>query len=194
MQHLLRSVRSSTALVLLALLLLCACQSTPTVSSEAKPGQDFAAYHRFALLPLPEVKNSSDPGLMLRVGEPARKTVIETLTAKGFTEVERTQADFTVNVRGQAIPRVEVTDWGYSHGGYARGYMYPTARDVDVYNYEERTLAVEIYDERSKEQVWVGWIKTDGYSRVEANKVCEGLRSILAEFPPVAPAAPAPAR
>jgi len=184
--HLIRRfVRSSTALALFAGLLLTACQSTPKVSSEARPGQDFAVYHRFALLPLPDVKNPSDPGLMLRVSEPARKTVIETLTAKGFAEVARAQADFTVNVRGQAIPRVEVTDWGYTHGGYAHGY-YPAYRDVDVYSYEERTLAVEIYDERTKEQVWVGWIKTDGYTRVEADRVCEGLRRILAEFPPTA--------
>jgi hypothetical protein len=168
--------------VALAGLLLAACSSTPTVSSDVKPGQDFAVYKSFALLPLPEVKTESDPGLMLRVSEPARKTVIDTLVAKGFHEVEREQADFTVNVRGQAIPKVEVADWGYTHGAYARGYG--AYRGTDVYSYEERTLAVEVYDQKSKEQVWVGWIKTDGYGRVEAERVCEGLRLILAEFPP----------
>jgi hypothetical protein len=188
--RILRSLlRAKVETALFAGLLLASCSSTPTVSSEAKPGQDFAVYRRFALLPMAEVKNVSDPGLMLRVSEPARKTVVDALVAKGFQEVERAKADFTVNVRGEAIPRTDVTDWGYSHGGYGRASLYPAYHDVDVYNYKERTLAVEIYDERSKEQVWVGWLKTETSKRVEAERVCEGLRLILEKFPP-APAAP----
>jgi hypothetical protein len=181
--QLLRTLVRAAALTLL----FAGCQSTPSVFSDAKPGQDFAAYRRFALLPLSAVENPSDPGLMLRISEPARKTVVEALVAKGFAEVERAQADFTVSVRGHAIPRTEVTELGYSHGAFGRGYMYPASHDVDVYNYEERTLAVEVYDEKSKEQVWVGWFTIEGTGRIEAQRVCEGLRLILAQFPPTAP-------
>ena len=39
-------------------------------------------------------------------------------------QVERTAADFTVNVRGESIPKVEVSDWGYSHGTRA-GLRWP---------------------------------------------------------------------
>ena len=176
-------LRAGLAPAVFAGLLLASCSSTPTVHADFKPGQDFAVYKNFALLPLPEVKDLSDPGLMLRVSEPARKTVIETLSAKGFHEVERTAADFTVNVRGESIPKVEVSDWGYSHGTRAG---YGAYRAVDVYSYDQRTLAVEVYDQHSKEQVWVGWIKTDAYGRVEVDRVCEGLRMILAKFPPTA--------
>ncbi len=176
-------IRSLLRLSFALPLLLAGCSSVPTVSSDAKPGQDFSSYKRFALLPLPEVKVESDPGVMLRVGEPARKTVVEVLTAKGFVQSELAQADFSVNLTGQSIPRTELSTLGY--GG---GFRYPAYSQTDVYHYDERTLTVEIYDQRSKEQVWVGWIKKDSYDPVEAQKVCEGLRLILAKFPPTAPA------
>ena len=168
-------------------LLLTACSTTPKVQTEAKAGTDFSRFKTFALLPLPTAVPASDPGLMLRVAEPARQAVVETLTAKGFTEAERAQADLAVNLRGSSIPRTEVTDWGYTRNTYHWRYGGAPVHvgRVEVRDYDERTLAVEIYDNRAKELIWVGATSREATGKVKAEKVQEGIRVILARFPPV---------
>ena len=177
----------SLAAVSLAVL-LAACSTTPKVQTQAKPGTDFTRYHTFALMPLPTAVPVSDPGLMLRIAEPARQAVVQALAAKGLTEADRAQADIAVNLKGQSFPKVEVTDWGYRAVpvyGY-RGRYYGSAgyRDVDVRSYEERTLSIEIFDNRTKELAWVGWSKSEASGGIKVEKLQEAIRLILAEFPP----------
>jgi hypothetical protein len=169
-------------------LLLTSCATTPKVQTQAKPGGDYSQFHTFALLPLQASGPAADPGLVLRVAEPVRQTVTETLTAKGFTLADRAQADFAVNIRGQSMPKVEVSDWGYQgvpaygYWGRYRAYVY---RPPEVRTVEERTLSVEIFDNRTKELAWVGWTKSESYGgQVKFEKLQEAIRAILAEFPP----------
>ena len=97
---------------LAAVILIAGC-ATP-VHTESKPGVSFAAYRTFALMPLPQTSPANDPGLMLRLAQPAQEATTAALTAKGFQPAERAAADFVVNLRGSSIPKVEVTDWGYT--------------------------------------------------------------------------------
>jgi hypothetical protein len=174
-------------------LFLPACSTTPKVQTQAKPGGDYSSFRTFSLMPLPASGPASDPGLMLRVAEPARQAVIEALTAKGFTPGDRANADFAVNLRGQSIPRVEVTDWGYhAVPTYGRWGAYRAVgyRDVDVRTVEERTLSIEIFDNKTKELAWVGWTKSETTGPVKTEKLQAAIRAILAKFPPGSPAAP----
>jgi hypothetical protein len=166
-----------------------ACSTTPKVNTQPKPGADFTKYHTFALMPLPTTGPASDPGLMLRVAEPAHKAAVEALTAKGLTEANPDQADIAVNLRGQFLPKVQVTNYGYvagpayargRFGGYAGGSYY---QGQNVSNYEERTLTIEVFDNHTKELTWVGWSKRNATTQVDVEKLQEGIRSILAEFP-----------
>lgn len=181
--------RTGVAVVsLLIAALLSACSSPPKVHTQPWPGAEYSRYRTFALLPLPTTGPSSDPGLMLRIAEPARQSVTDSLVAKGFTPADHAQADIAVNLRGSWLPKVEVTDWGYRpvpvygrRGAYRGSVGY---RDVKIEASEQRTLTVEIFDNRSKELVWVGWSKKEATGRVKVEKVQEGIRSILAQFPP----------
>ena len=175
------------SLFLAPALLLPGCSTTPKVQTQAKTGADYTNYHTFALMPLTVPGPASDPGLMLRLAQPARQVVVETLTAKGFTETNHTQADLAVNLRGESLPRMAVTDWGYQplpiYG--PRGYYGMNAyRDVDVRPYEERTLSLELFDNRTKELVWVGWSKSEARGEIPVEKMQETIRRILLEFPP----------
>jgi hypothetical protein len=171
-------------------ILLPACSTTPKVQTQAKAGADYTRYRTFALMPLPATGPVSDPGLMLRLAEPARQAVVEALTAKGLAEADRAQADIAVNLRGQSLPKVEVTDWGYhavpTYGLWGRRYGYAGYRDVDARNYQERTLSIEIFDNRTKELAWVGWSKSEATGEIKVGKLQEAIRRILAEFPPAA--------
>jgi len=166
--------------------LLPACSTAPKVHVQPKAGADYTLYHTFALLPLPASAPANDPGLILRIAEPARQEAREALLAKGFTEVERTQADITVNLRGYSLPKVEVTDWGYSRTAYTRyGRPLPVhVGQLDVRTTEERTLTLEVFDNRSRELVWVGWSRRTASGPVKVETLQEAIRAILAQFPP----------
>lgn len=172
--------------LLVVIILLPACSTTPKVHSQPKPGADYTRYHTFAMMPWPRTGPATDPGLMLRIAEPARLTAIEALTAKGLTEANPGQADIAVNLRGSSLPKVEVTDWGYNRTVYTRRYGHVPVHvgQVDVRTTEERTLTVEVFDNRSKDLVWVGWSKREATGPVRVEKVQEAIRAILAQFPP----------
>ncbi len=170
-------------------LLLPACSTTPKIQTQGRAGADYTRYRTFALMPLSTAAPANDPGLMLRLAEPARQAVIEALSAKGFQATELGQADFAVNLRGASLPRVEVQDWGYTRTIYTRRYGSIPVRvgEVDVRTYEEKTLTCEIFDNQSHDLVWVGWMTkrtTGGPVKPEALK--QAIQAILAEFPPPA--------
>ena len=169
----------------LAGVLLAAGCATP-VHSNYKTGINFAQYQTFALLPLPQTASASDPGLMLRLSQTARDEVTRALTAKGLTEAPADTADLAVNLRGQSLPRVEVRDYGYTYPMVTRYGTVPVVYNpsTSVSTYDEKTLIIELLDRRSKELVWVGWMKKDFYGPVKAEDVQEAIRNILAKYPP----------
>ena len=178
---------------------LTGCSTTPKVYSDYNTAVNFKAYKTFAVLAPRASGGGMDPGAAVRLAQPVQQTVREALTAKGMTEVAREQADFAVTVRGEAIPKIEVTDMGYTaypypygasragwahygaYGGYGGYGGYNSG--VSVQNTTERKLIIEIFDNASRQEAWVGWMERTGGS-VETEKVLEGVRLILGGFPP----------
>ena len=60
---------------------------------------------------------------------------------------------------------------------------------TSVDTYEERTLSIEIYENKSKDQVWVGWATGRSSGPVKVETLTNTIHRILLEFPPN-PAAP----
>ncbi|TAL05354.1 MAG: DUF4136 domain-containing protein [Verrucomicrobia bacterium] len=178
-------VRDSVKLLVLVALAFVAGCKTP-IHTDYKADANFAAYHTFALMPLPATGPADDPGLILRVGKPAQEAMTTALTAKGFQSVAREHADFVVNLVGSSVPKVEVTDWGYNRTTWTRRYGYVPVHvgEVDVRNYEEKTLAIEIFDGKSHELVWVGRRTEKSGGKATAEGVKEAITEVLAKFPP----------
>ena len=122
----------------------------------------------------------------MRLAGPAEDAVRQTLTAKGLTETTREQADCAVLVKGEAVPKVEVANMGYTPGIYGRsGVYYPHGPPVtELRTTKQRRLLVEVYDNQTRRLAWVGWMERTGTSKVEPEKVQEGVRRILEGFPP----------
>src|ERR1043166_8459474 len=59
--------------------------ATP-VQIDYKAGASFSQYRTLSLLPLPQKAPAEDPGLILRIAQPAREAVVSALTAKGLIE------------------------------------------------------------------------------------------------------------
>lgn len=172
-------------------ILLTAGCSTP-IKTDYKAGTDFARYRTFALLPLPQRGSAEDPGLVLRLAEPAREAVKSALGAKGLTEAPADQADLAVNLRGQSLPRVEVSNYGYTYPAITRYGMVPVVVNpqTSVSTYNERTLIIELLDSRAKEMVWVGWVKKSSSKPVSADDLQQAIREVLDKYPPTEPASP----
>ena len=164
--------------------LVAGCASP--VQTDYKTGIDFSKYHTFALLPLPQQSSAEDPGRALRLAQPAREAVETEMTAKGLKETLANDADLTINLRGQSLPRVEVQNYGYTYPAVTR---YGTVTVIQnpyttVSTYHERTLIVEMFDRASKEMVWVGWMKKNSSGPVTAEVLQDAIRKVLAKFPP----------
>lgn len=170
------------------ILLLAGC-STP-VKTDYKTGTDFSRYKTFALMPLPQQASAEDPGLVLRLAQPATDAVVSQLTAKGMTEAATNQADLVVNLRGRSLPRIEVRDYGYTYPAMTRYGTYTVVRNpyTTISTTQERTLIIEMLDHHSKELVWVGWTKKESSKQVTAADLQKAIQEILAEFPPPPPA------
>ena len=197
-----RRLLSACAVALVAA--LTGCSTTPKVYSDYNTAVNFKAYKTFAVLAPRASGSGIDPGAAMRLTQPVQQTVREALTAKGMTEAPREQADFAVTVRGESIPKIEVTDMGYTaypypygasragwahhgaYGGYGGYGGYSSG--VSVQNTTERKLIVEIFDNASRQEAWVGWMERTGGS-VDTEKVLAGIRLILGGFPP-APGTP----
>jgi hypothetical protein len=176
------------AVAIILMIGLTGC-STVKVRTEHDSAINFSTYKTFAVLPISTAGSGVVPGTALRLAQPVEQPVRDALTAKGMTEAARDQADFAVLVRGESLPRVEVTDWGYtsypSYGVRRRGWVYYGGHhDVDVRATEERRLIVEIYDNASHKQAWVGWIERSASGPVDPEMVQNGIRKILEGFPP----------
>ena len=122
----------------------------------------------------------------MRLAQPARDAVTSGLTAKGLAVAPAEQADLAVNLRGQSLPRVEVSNYGYSypvmtHAGTVTAVYNPY---TTVSTYHERTLIIEMFDTRAKEMVWVGWVKKNMSGQVTAQDLQEAIANILAKYPP----------
>ena len=181
--------KAITGLFCLGTILMAAGCATP-VNTDYKTGTDFSRYKTFALMPLPQQAPAEDPGLVVRLAQPAREAVVSQLTSKGLSEEPPGQADLAVNLRGQSLPRVEVKDYGYTYPAMTRYGTFTVVRNpyTSVSTYNERTLIIEMLDTRSKELVWVGWTKKESSKKVTVDALQQAIREILAEFPPRPPA------
>ena len=167
-----------------SILLVAGC-ATP-VKTDYKAGASFSQYRTFALLLLPQKAPAKDPGLIHSIAQPAREAVVSALTTNGLTEAPADRADLAVNVKGQSLPRVEVRDYGYTYPIMTRQgtVMVVENPSTSVTTYTERTLIIEILDNRTKELVWVGSMKRNSSKPVSAQVLQESIHKILAEFPP----------
>jgi hypothetical protein len=167
---------------------LSACSSM-TVDSDFNRETNFADYKTFAFI--------SDQPLLLAGNVPisplfegrAMNAAKEALTSNGFEFVtDRENADFVLSFTLGARDKIRVTNYppSYRHPAH-RGWGAPYYSDVDVRNYTEGTLAIDIFDVQSHSPVWHGWaVKTisDSDRRNPTPAINEVVSAILAKFPP----------
>lgn len=165
-------MRTAT-LLLAALAFAPACSSLDT-DFDYDTSHDFSGVHTYAWI------EKQDSALeMKRV----RDAVDQTLRAQGFQPAE-SKPDFLVAAHVSKNDKLRVVDWGYTYAPH--GYWY--GHDVDVYQYEEGSIVVDVIDPAKHELVWRGTaskaIDRDWTPEERDAEALAAVQAILAEFPP----------
>ena len=171
-----------------AALVLSACSSI-TAESNFNAGTDFSNYKSFAFI--------SDTPLLVGQTAPispffegrAMRAAQGALSAKGYEFVDdRENADFVVSFTIGGREKLRVTNYpSQPHGPADWRWGGPIHTEVDVRNYTEGTLAIDIFDVESREPVWHGWatkIISAADRRNPTPVINDAIKAILEDFPP----------
>lgn len=149
-------MRSYLMMVMLGIALLAGCSSYD-IKYDYDMDTNFNAYKTYKWIPrtISDASGSATKAVQSNtlLDQRIRRAVDTQLAAKGFTQTEENPDVMVVYHTGLAN-KVDVTDWGYTYAGsYWGGGM---GRSVDVYQYTEGTLIVDIVNASSKQLAWRG--------------------------------------
>jgi len=168
--------------ILLPCALLASCSSVST-SYDFDPKADFAGLETYRWIES-KVDEDADPLVMRRV----RRAVDDRLAAAGYRKVEGGGADFGVAAHLRSRQRVAVRDSGYAGPYYGYGYGHWVERRVDVYEYEEGSIILDVVDTNSNKLVWRGVataaVPEHPKPEERTKLVIEAVEKLLAKFPP----------
>jgi len=168
-------------------LALAGCE-TIRVSSDYDHAAGFGGYHSFAWLAR-EHHGSANPLAVQR----AHDAIQAELTRKGFIYTENAAAaDFVVDFTLGSRERIDVQSYPSAYmgpGWWGPGWWgYPYwGNEVDVHQYREGTLSIDVFDGHSHRAVWHGWAKKElTRSDIESSEapIRAAVAAVLAKFPP----------
>ncbi|MGH2569682.1 MAG: DUF4136 domain-containing protein [bacterium] len=173
-----------TVLILSWAIAAIGCAPSISVKEDFDVEADFAALHTYDWVHVPTDAAGSVQAALARnslLDKRIKASVNGELSKKGYTE-NAESPDFLVLYHTGAESKVDVTDWGYGYGRYYGG------GGIDVYQYTEGTLILDIIDAKSKQLVWRGMaqgtIDPDSPPERREQRLNEAVMRMLANFPP----------
>ena len=180
-----KSAGRAAGIALIAMVVVIAGCETMRVGSDYDHRADFSAYHRFAWLTLDYPRTRvMNPLVPLRV----REAIEQTLARNGYERVDDpAAADFVVDFTIGSRERIDVQSYPAPYRGpWGWGYPY-FGNEVSVRRYRDGTLAIDVFDARTRQPVWHGWAKKE-LTRADLQNPGEPIRkavdAVLANFPP----------
>jgi hypothetical protein len=186
------AVRAIRRAGLFAVLAAAGC-ATVQVGSDYDRSASFSNFHTFTLMHREHHAHGgmSNP-LVVQRTEDAIKAE---MTRKGYTLTDDgASADFTVDFTIGSQERTDVNSypdpyigpgWGFGRRGWWGGSYW--GDNLDVRQYREGTLSIDVFDARSHRPVWHGWAKKE-LSRKDIDQSGEPIRkavaAVLEKFPP----------
>ena len=167
--------------------LLAACSSVST-SYDFDPGANFddlKTYRWLTVVTVDEKAASDQDPLVLKRVE---RAVNQELGARGY-QVVKSGGDFCVAARLRSRQRTRVTTTPTAYGyGYRYGYGHWGSQNVDVYQYEEGSIVLDVVDKSGKNLMWRGVaraaVPADPTPEQITKLVDEAVQKLIAQFPP----------
>ena len=181
---------ASFVMLVTCMAVLGGCATTRKPQFDYDMRQDFHAYHTYAWIrDEPLIRPASSSSVV--ISPLSMKRVVDAieaeLAAKGFRKVERSSADVVLAYTLGARNQIEAYSYPEPYAGnwvWGRRYV---GSGVDVRMYLEGTLAIDVFDNRSRQPVWHGWVQkkvTERDSRNAAQQIDSAVHLILERFPP----------
>ena len=161
-----------------AALALAACASGPDVRTDFDPGADFAAYHTYAW-----ANETPQPGVNPLTWQRTKDAIDRTLQARGYTLGEPPQfaVGFTLGKRD----RIQTWTTGPYYSGWGRwGGAGWHGGGVQVEQYTEGTLTIDVFDAATQRPVWSGVSTQTIGGGVSQATIDAAVSGVLAKFPP----------
>jgi len=164
---------------------LAACSSMK-VQTEYDRAADFKGYRTYAWIlqqPGPEQAAAArDPSIR----EAVIGSIDRAMAAKGMTRTEPDRSpDLLVAVHGWATDRIDVRSYGYSYAGTPYGFQPSMVSPaIEVRQYRDGTLIIDLIDARTKKMVWRGTATDTFKPGAEVPTVSKAIEKTLAEYPP----------
>ncbi len=146
-------------MAMLALMLLAGCATGLRISAEADPRADFSQYRTYAFYSPLAVESE---GYATLTSQRMRAAVRTQMESRGYV-YSADNPDLWVNLNAYMQQRTDVSsspfvDYGYYYSYRAHRYLVsPFWHDrVDVYQYTEGTLNIDVIDAARNTLVWEG--------------------------------------
>lgn len=167
--------------LLLMLVLMTGCETTPAVNIQSGPEFDPAQYSTFAVLE-PE-DNPLTPGASVHYAT-VKMLIAGSLKSKGLTETDLESADLVFQAVGGAIPMVNSSQYGFVWVGDWYTW-YPTLyRRSNMNSQSASMIAVNAFDNKTKEIVWQGVAQNyQATGAKTSNLPTEALKAIMEGYP-----------
>jgi len=156
------------------------------VQTEYDQAANFKGYHTYAWIPQQPGPEQAAAARDPRIREAVVRSVEGGLAAKGMTKAEPGQVpDLLVAVHGFATNRIDVRSYGYAYGPSPYGF-YPTLATggVEVSQYKDGTLILDLIDGSSKQLVWRGTATDTFDPGAEAKTISKAIEATLEHYPP----------
>ena len=184
MRKRLRLADSRKTLVLLSVLLLNACASSPQIRANTDKNADFSAYYSYGFI---EPLGTDKAGYTTLVTKYLRDAVSDELEKRGY--VFSSDPDLLVNFFARLENRIQITSaptpiyyggyYDYRHGiydSYPRYIYRPYS-----YSYKEGTVNVDLIDAKKKQMVWEG-VAVNVVDAEELDNPEQALRKVIADI------------
>jgi hypothetical protein len=170
---------SFSSIVILAILVLAGC-STISVNQDYDSEYDFLKLKTFGFIPL-----SSDAGIDQLSADKLGNAIKTELLAKGYALSDK--ADFGVALMFSSKTKTNIQSYGYGYGYYGRP-VYGGMGGVDVTQYDEGTLVIDVVDMAENKLVWrgigSGTMSQSPTVEERTAKINKAVAQILEQFPP----------
>jgi hypothetical protein len=181
-------MKSLLLMAMLGVALLAGCSSYD-IKYDYDMGSDFTAYKTYQWIPRQISDASGNARAALQsntlLDERIRRAVDTQMTNKGFT-VAAENPDVLLVYHTGAQDKIDVTDWGYTYAGsYWGGGL---GRSVDVYQYTEGTLIVDMVNAANHQLVWrgsaTGVVDPSSSPEQREARINDVVSQIFANYPP----------
>lgn len=173
-----------TLLLALTTCVVAACASAPEVQTHFAAGNDFARYRTFSFMPQQALLVGAAAPVNPALEGHLKRAASNVLTRQGYTAAAPQEADFILSFTLGARDGIRENSFP---SAYRRAWIEQQTYATDTRDYTESTLAIDIFDVKSRKPVWHGRASSaiTMADRMDPEPLVNTVVSaILAEFPP----------